>query len=291
MSEPQTMGALSGARPDIHGAIARAAERTGVDFDYLLAQARIESNFDPGARAPTSSAAGLYQFTRGTWLETLGRHGASHGLGWAQAAISGGRVADPALRSQILALRHDPELASVMAGELAADNRAALSARLGREPDAAELYLAHFLGIGGAGQLLSALEATPDRSAAALFPDAAAANRAIFHDKSGAPRSVAGVMEVIRAKVSAAMAAGGASAGMAWAEARGLPAPNVAPASYPQFAGPGAGAAPAPAPDVLARPSMAETLRQTFGLAEATGGQAAPRFVHAAYDRLRSLGL
>lgn len=298
MSTPQSIdnfrASLNGTRPEIRAAIARAADRTGVDFDYLLAQARIESGLNPAARAATSSAAGLYQFTRGTWLQTLDRHGADHGLGWAQDAIRGGRVADPALRAQILALRHDPVLASAMAGELAADNRATLAGQLGREPDAAELYLAHFLGVGGAGQMLSALQASPDRSAAALFPDAAAANRAIFFERGGAPRTVAGVMEVIRSKVATAMAAdgGGEMPGMAWAElaaaAPALPGPIGA-------AAPGAfglaDLAPAPVPDAAARPSMAEVLRHTFGLEGDDAAPSAPRFVHAAYGRLRSMGL
>ena len=47
---------------EVQGAIARAATRTGVDFDYLLAQARLESGLDPSAKAQTSSATGLYQF-------------------------------------------------------------------------------------------------------------------------------------------------------------------------------------------------------------------------------------
>ncbi|MBW8754478.1 MAG: lytic transglycosylase domain-containing protein, partial [Sphingomonadales bacterium] len=42
----------------MRAAIARAAQATGVDFNYLLAQAKLESSLDPGAKAPTSSAAG-----------------------------------------------------------------------------------------------------------------------------------------------------------------------------------------------------------------------------------------
>jgi soluble lytic murein transglycosylase-like protein len=68
-------------------AIESASRRTGVDFDYLLDQARIESGFRPDARASTSSATGLYQFTTQTWLTTLKRHGAAHGYGWAEEAI------------------------------------------------------------------------------------------------------------------------------------------------------------------------------------------------------------
>ena len=296
MGEPLSISAIPGAGRDVRASIARAAERTGVDFDYLLAQARIESSLNPEARARTSSAAGLYQFTRGTWLETLGRHGAEHGLGWAQAAIARGQVADPAMRAQIMALRHDPDAAALMAGELAGDNRDALQARLGRDPDAAELYLAHFLGSGGAGQLLSAIDADPGQSAAALLPSAAAANRAIFYDGGGAPRSVAGVMDVIRAKVANAM---GRDSGTAWPPSgEGMPDwPDPAAAMAASSAQAGwAGADPGqsgamPAPQAPARPSMADTLRDAFGLADAGGTGAAPAFVHKAYASLRSFGL
>ena len=54
------MPALSSVqRSDVRAAIARASAATGVDFNYLLAQAKIESALDPTARAGTSSAAGL----------------------------------------------------------------------------------------------------------------------------------------------------------------------------------------------------------------------------------------
>src|SRR3546814_6069897 len=88
--------------------------------------------------APTSSARGLYQFPTQTWLATIDRHGASHGLGWAANAIGrdgGGRlsIADPALRQQILNLRDDPGAASTMAAALTADNRTTLENRLDRK--------------------------------------------------------------------------------------------------------------------------------------------------------------
>ncbi len=274
----------------VHAAIARASAATGVDFDYLLAQARLESGLDPDARAPTSSAAGLYQFIDGTWLDTVDRHGASHGLGWADAAITraGGRaVVDPALRDEVMALRRDPDAAALMAAELARDNAAALRGVLGREPDATELYLAHFLGAGGAGEFLSALAADPGQNAAALFPRAAAANRSIFHDGARA-RSVGEVMAVMRGKVAGAMngAPGGGAA------PAGSPAPWGRPA--PGRHGP-PGWVSAAGDQPAARPSMAETLRATFGAGTGSGpdrlpGTAAQR-VDAAYARFRSFGL
>ena len=136
---------------DVQGAIARAATRTGVDFDYLLAQARLESGLDPSAKARTSSATGLYQFIDSTWLRTLDRHGAKHGMDWADAAIgSNGRVADRATRDHLLSLRYDADTSSLMAAELTRENAAGLQTILGREAEPAELYLAHFMTLGDA---------------------------------------------------------------------------------------------------------------------------------------------
>lgn len=186
-------------------AIESASHRTGVDFGYMLDQARIESGFRPDARAATSSATGLYQFTTQTWLATLKRHGPAHGYGWAAEAIGGGggtyRITDPGLRDTILGLRTDPQLAALMAGELAADNRAQLGRVLGRDPAPVDLYLAHFLGTAGATDFLKAWAADPLQAAASLFPKAAAANRSIFFDAGGAPRSLDAIRNGFAAKL------------------------------------------------------------------------------------------
>jgi hypothetical protein len=94
---PTGIAGNAGAATPVRSAIAHAARETGMDFQYMLAQAKIESALNPDAKASTSSAAGLYQFTRDTWLRTLDAHGDKHGLGWASAAISGGRITDPSL--------------------------------------------------------------------------------------------------------------------------------------------------------------------------------------------------
>lgn len=276
---------MSGVSPvqssQAQAAIARASAATGVDFDYLVAQARLESGLDPNARAATSSAAGLYQFVGGTWLDTLDRHAGTHGLDWAGAAItrSGGHatIGDPALRSQIMALRYDPDVSALMAAELARDNSAELSGFLGRAPDSTELYLAHFLGAAGARGFLGALQSTPQASAAALFPKPAAANQAIFFDGDRA-RSVAEVMDLLRTRVSAAMdGGGGPQVGGSYAYA----APG---GSFAHAADTFSQAAPA------RRVSMAETLQATFGGSENLGGRAAQR-VDEAYGKFRAFGL
>jgi len=200
----------------VQSAIQRASYKTGVDFTYLLGQAQVESSLKVDAKAPTSSASGLYQFIEQSWLGTVKKHGAEHGLGWAADAISqgpGGRyqVSDPATRSHVLKLRNNPEVASLMAAEHAADNKAELEANLGREAGGADLYMAHFLGIGGAKKFLSALERNPGTAAAQLFPAAAASNRNIFFGEGGRMRSVGEIYDKFAAKLQrgAEIAAGG----------------------------------------------------------------------------------
>jgi hypothetical protein len=165
--------------------IADAARRTGADFDFLMRTAQRESSFDAGARARTSSASGLFQFIDQTWMAMVSRHGEKHGYGEMAAAISqdaNGRfsISDPQMRARVLDLRFEPEAASVMAGELAAENAAHLRTAIGREPSSGELYAAHFLGAGGAARLINAVQAEPGVNAETLFPEAAAANRAVF---------------------------------------------------------------------------------------------------------------
>lgn len=189
MSDPIQPAALSSI-----GQIRSAARQTGADFDYLMRTAERESAFDATAQAATSSAAGLFQFIEQTWFAMMARHGADHGYGEAARAIEQsdtGRynVSDPAMRQQILDMRFDPQVASLMAGELASENAAYLEQSLGRRPDAGELYIAHFLGAGGAARLIKASEDMPMARAADLFPVAAQANRPVFYGTQG-PRSV-----------------------------------------------------------------------------------------------------
>lgn len=300
MSEVKPVGAT-----DVRMAIARAAQATGVNFDYLLAQARLESRLDPEARAGTSSASGLYQFIDSTWLETLDRHGANHGMGWADSAIANdgkkASVRDPALRSQIMSMRFDPDASSLMAAELAKDNQVALRGTLGREPDFAELYLAHFMGRDGASRFLGELQSGPEQSAAALFPKPAAANRPVFYEKGGSPRSLQQVMDFLRQRVNGAMAQDGQSPMQGAMAYSGFYPPSYS-AAVPAGSGadqrvfrggPVASEFQQTAADYpsAARVSMAETLREAFAGHGEGQSAALPRNVRAAYGKLKGYGL
>ena len=204
MTPATTIGALAQQAGGIVAAVRDAAARTGTDFAYLMAQARVESGLNPTAQARTSSARGLYQFTSATWLETVRKHGAEHGLGWAADAIASGSArVGSAARDTILGLRDNAEAAALMAGEFAHDNGARLEKRLGRAVGATDLYMAHFLGAGGAVTFLGALAAAPATAAAAILPAAAAANRSVFYHRDGSARTVAEVYDRFSAKLGA----------------------------------------------------------------------------------------
>lgn len=192
-------------------AIRLSSVRTGVDFSYLMKLAAAESNFEPDAEATGSSATGLYQFTRDTWLNTVKKHGASYGLNDYAAAIEfyvtrGGyqrpMVKDKTLLKHLLELRKNPRASAMMVAETVRDNQRKLSFSLNREPTQTDLYLTHFLGTDGAIAFLKALEETPDIHAGKMFPAAAKSNRDVFHSKPSDPRTVDEVYELFGNKFS-----------------------------------------------------------------------------------------
>ena len=196
-------------RAKIAGSIKQAASTTGASFEYLLATAKMESNFNPKAAATTSSARGLFQFIDQTWLGTVKEAGAHLGYGKYADAItknpSGSySVSDPDARAAIMKLRDDPDAASSMAAVLTQSNSFKLTGKIGRRPTDAELYMAHFMGVGGAGKLIQNAEDNPNASAARMFPNAAAANQSIFYDRSGQARSVSQVYSVLNTRYASA---------------------------------------------------------------------------------------
>jgi hypothetical protein len=194
---------------NVHAAIRRAADATGVNFSLLVETARRESALNPNAQASTSSASGLFQFIESTWLDMVRRHGADHGLGAEASALQNG--ANAQTRRNILALRSDPEISARMAGELTRENAATLQARLGRAPNAGELYAAHVMGPGGALRLIEAAQQGAP-NAVSLFPREAAANRGLFY-ANGQPRSAQGLLDRLQLDADASMGAAQATQG------------------------------------------------------------------------------
>lgn len=196
------------APSDVKQAVIDGARTVGISPGYMLGMTGAESAFNPNAAASTSGAEGLHQFIPQTWLATLKKHGALYGYAKYADAITqrpNGKyeIADPALAAEALALRRNPVASSIMAAAHTKDNKEALESYGIINPGYADLYAAHFLGIGGARRFLTGLRNEPNAPAYSLASaDAVRANRPIFFKKNGQARTAQEVYELFDAKVN-----------------------------------------------------------------------------------------
>ena len=191
----QIQSAAATVRTDVMAALHAASHKTGLDFDYLFNTAMRESSLDTQAKSKSSSAAGLFQFIDQTWLGLVKQYGGRYGLGSYASAIqqtSDGHyvVASNDTKAAILALRQDPELSAVMAGESAKQTKQSLECALGRKVCAGELYAAHFLGTSGARHLIQLSESNPNMRADVAFPQVSKGNKAMFFHADGTAKTV-----------------------------------------------------------------------------------------------------
>lgn len=112
----------------------------GVVDQFVHRIITIESANRCDAHNPLSTAVGLGQFIEGTWMTTVRIH---------RPDLLVGRS-----RQQVLDLRLDCNLSRAMTTEFTRDN-AAVMRRAGINVTPGNLYLAHFLGVGGAVKAVS----------------------------------------------------------------------------------------------------------------------------------------
>jgi hypothetical protein len=207
---PQFGTVIAGQRlaPDVMSSIREAAAKTGIDFDFLVAQASVESGFRGNVHANKSSATGLFQFTGATWLRMMHDHGAKYGyadlakstkLNTQGAAV----VADKQTERRILELRGNDRLSALLAAEYAKTNGNRLEAVTGHKATPAELHLAHLLGPNGAIRFIKAHDVNSSQSAAKVAPAAARRNPGLFYSRgSNTAQSVATVYRNIQEKLN-----------------------------------------------------------------------------------------
>lgn len=167
-----------------------AAVANAEDIDYSKGTSIVNED-----GKPTTGVVGVMQFASGTFLPLMRDPRIAAKIG-----VDTSKMTD----EQILKLREDPDVSVMAAAALAVQNRGTMEGTLGRRVDDAELYVAHFLGAGGAVGLIKARDQQSEQSAAALLPKAAAANRPVFYDKSGKARTVEQVYNRLTADYVAA---------------------------------------------------------------------------------------
>lgn len=146
--------------------ILAAAKIVGVDPGLMAAMAAQESGFHPHIGAAGSSAKGLFQFIDATWRATLNKYGPKYGI----------PAGTPPTNAAANALMGACYIKENYQGLL----------KTGVTPTAGDLYLAHFLGLGGAR---TAMRAPGNAVAASVLPKEANSNKSIFYD-GGRPRTV-----------------------------------------------------------------------------------------------------
>lgn len=220
---PQPLGAL-GTQPAAGPAAPRGpafASADGAAGDYLKTVRGVESGGNPNARNPNSTATGIDQFTAGTWAG-LARKYPELGL------TPNGRT-DPAQSTRAMEA-------------FTRDNAKALTAA-GVPITPGNLYVSHFLGEAGGPKFIAGAMQNPDAPATAFVsPGAAAANRTIFYNRDGTPKTAGQVYAERTSKF-------GGGAPQASAQAAPVQVASADPSFMPTPAGAPMGAAPAaPAP-------------------------------------------
>ncbi|ABY63103.1 tail fiber protein [Pseudomonas phage 201phi2-1] len=181
---PSANGSIKAAYPTLLA----AGKMTGVPVDWLTVIAGIESNFNYDIKASTSSATGWYQFIDSTWDQVVKQYGAKYGIP--------GKQADPERKA-----RKDPRASALMGAEFIKANYATVSKGIGRNDlTDTDIYMAHFLGPGGA---IKFLKADPNAMAYKIFSKEYSANMAIFfvNSKPSQPRTISDVYKLFQAKM------------------------------------------------------------------------------------------
>lgn len=176
-SAPQpAAGGLSNA-----AGIPAASPGAGAPAGYTERVASAESGGNANARNPNSTATGLFQFTEGTWNDLAQKY--------PKLGLTPDGRTDPEQQRRAMAVFTRDNAATLQAGGVAPNDRS--------------LYLAHFLGAGGAGQFMKGLSANPNAPAAALVaPEQAEANATLFYNKDGSPRSALDFYKNLTAKAA-----------------------------------------------------------------------------------------
>ena len=181
-----------GARDDI----VAAAKATGMDAGVLANIANYESmGFKHDARPVSkskphlntvrqfdgtmamSSAYGYGQFTDGTWMDTLNKHGSKHGVAGAGSLT----------KDQANAFRKDRKLQAIMLAEFSKDN-IATAKKYGGTDDLANAYALHNLGggdEGGGAKFLKAMAANPNAKVSSVLSGTVIERNTGLYGKSG----------------------------------------------------------------------------------------------------------
>lgn len=173
---------------------------------------------DPATGKPASSAQGLFQFIKGTWANIATKYPDLDLKPEDRTATDEVAIAKQKKAARVLTAENAGVLVN---GDIAPTDR--------------NLYMAHFLGGDGAVKFLTAMKESPNAPAINFASkDAIEANKSVFYDKDGMPKTALGVYNSLTNKFAgsntvATGAALGPSGQPAGATIAGIPAQTLIP--------------------------------------------------------------
>lgn len=161
-----------------------ASRAVGTDPAIMAQIAAIESGFKPEAKAKTSSATGLFQFTDSTWKEVVKKHGKKYGIDSSTSPL-------------------DARANALMGAAFIKDNAEVVKSVKGGGATAQDIYMAHFLGPGGVKSFLKGLSANPnDLAQNHVARNVPGANKDIFFSQSGQPNTLQQVYNLLGGRLA-----------------------------------------------------------------------------------------
>lgn len=177
----------------LSAAIYKASLKTGVDFELMVLNAKMESDLGRATIAEHTSARGVFQYIEPTWLTLMRRYGDELGYGHYAKAIKRAKYPglpyiegnNPYLKAEILALRHDIDTAAMIkAYQVREESDTIKSIKHGRVT-ATDHYIVHMLGLPLAKRfykMRASMSTTPvANSSIPAMREAAHMNRAFFY--------------------------------------------------------------------------------------------------------------
>lgn len=160
--------------------ISQKIKNGGIDPSYYDRTAKAESGGRTNARNSNSSASGEFQFVKGTWRAVVDKYGLKY--------------TDED--------RFDKHKSREVMELFTRDNAEQLK-QYSIQPNNTDLYTAHFMGVGGAKKLLQTQRENPNASVYSVAtPAQIKANKTIFLNKDGSPKTVGQVYQILGDKIN-----------------------------------------------------------------------------------------
>lgn len=164
---------------DVKDDIVLVGEITELTPGQLASVVYVESSFRSSVSSKTSSAKGLLQITKATGDYLIERYGPDY------AIYKGADL-------------HDTRINLILGSKYLEESKIILESKMNRKVTLTEIYLGHKFSPWKAARIL---KSDKDTTLLELLPYAAKANRAVYYDVNGEPRTIGEVIGIFNRRI------------------------------------------------------------------------------------------